>query len=151
MRRDVKDAIILAMLGMVFITIAIVGVVNVFADSITDSIGVVGGFLSPIISKFDPSGKTLLLIISLLSAAAFRGVQIVLQILPTRWSWVNNKLTVSIVSKLISLLFGKTTLLYNAQPSDGKAKVELKKEAAKHLARHGGILSAYEDAMKELS
>lgn len=130
-------------------TICAFFVVSIFAN---DSLGIVGGLIDSTISKFDKSGALSLIIIGFIASAIYRGAQIALQLLPTKWKWVNNKLTVGILTKIIQLLFGKTTTLYNADvDSDSMvAKSALYDTAMKHLSRNGGILQEYEKAMNEL-
>jgi hypothetical protein len=110
-----------------------------------DTLGVIGNTLSEKLPEYWPIIATVL---PVLGSALFRFAQKILQKLPTKWRWVNNKLTVSIIGKIIGAVFGKTTLLYNAQiVEDEKAKAELKKAAAKHLSRQGGILQAFNEAL----
>ena len=132
-----------------------------------DNLGIAG---KGIANALDKVGLEMFvgILVPLLGAMLYRIIQIMLQRLPTRWRWANNKLTLGIVNRLLSWLFGKTTMLYNAKLSgknvktqnalDGwsvvdhyeKASKALKKEAVKHLARKGGILKAYEKAIEEL-
>ena len=112
-----------------------------------DTLGIIGTTLAEKIPEYWPIIATVLPVIG---SALFRLAQKQLQKMPTKWRWVNNKLTVSIMGKVVGAVFGKTTLLYNAQIiEDEKAKAELKKTAMKHLTRQGGILQAFEEAMKD--
>lgn len=89
-------------------------------------------------------------VITAIGAALFRIAQKSLQRLPTRWKWVNNRLTVSIMGKIVGVLFGKTTLLYNAKIVDDEtANAELKKTALKHLSRQGGILHDFNKVVEK--
>jgi len=127
------------------------------APELRDSIGTVGIQIGQLFKKIGLSESLVSGLVPVLGAAAFRLFQIILQKLPTKWKWVNNKLTLGIVNKILSGLFGKTTMIYNAQitltsdpAANEKAKNKLKEEAAKHLARNGGILNAFNNAMKEM-
>jgi hypothetical protein len=111
-----------------------------------DSLGFIGNLIT---EKVPELGPITVPVIMICGGFLFRVVQKMLQKLPTKWKWVNNKLTVSIISKIISGLFGKTTLFYNAIPEDIKTKEELKKEAAKYLSRNGGILQEFEKIIKQ--
>lgn len=111
----------------------------------TDTLGVIGNAIAEKIPEYWPY---IAVALSAIGSALFRFAQKMLQRMPTKWRWVNNKLTVSIIGKIIGLIFGKTTLLYNAQiVEDERAKEELKKEAMKHLSRQGGILQAFNEAI----
>jgi len=112
-----------------------------------DSLGIIGNAVTSNTGEWAPIIIQFLLIP--LGAGLFRAAQKMLQKLPTKWKWVNNKLTVSIISKIIGGLFGKTTLIYNAQIENReKEKKELRKQALQHLARNGGILKEFDEAIK---
>ena len=127
------------------------------------STGIAGKGITALFQKIGLSEALVGGLVSVLGAAAFRGVQVILQKLPTRWRWVNNKLTLGIVNRLLSHLFGKTTMIYNARlsviepnPSTdtvieeyNKSKEQLRKEALKHLGRKGGVLQEFEKAINQ--
>lgn len=121
----------------------------------SDSLGVAGDGITKLFQKIGLSEALVGGLVTVLGAAAFRVIQIVLQRLPTKWKWVNNRLTLGIINRVLSWAFGKTTMLYNAQlvndqKEELKAKEELKKTALKHLSRNGGILlQAFNDAVKK--
>lgn len=113
-----------------------------------DTLGLIGNLIS---EKLPEWGPIIMPVIFAAGAAIFRALQKILQILPTKWKWVNNKLTVSIISKIIGALFGKTTLVYNMQVENKEQiKAEAKKEVIKHLSKKGGILKEFNEAMEKL-
>jgi hypothetical protein len=122
-----------------------------------DTLGLIGNALSAALSKIKFPVESIVAIVGVLSMVAYRGTQILLQRLPTKWKWINNKLTLGIIDKIFVFLFGKTTALYNAKVEamkmidNEKASAALREVAAKHLSRHGGILKAFEDAMKNMN
>ena len=133
------------------------------AAAVKDSLGIAGEQITGLFRKFGLSELLVSSVVSILGAVAFRGLQVILQKLPTRWRWVNNKLTLGIVNRLLSYLFGKTTMIYNARlsviepnPSAetvveeyNKSKEQLRKEALKHLGRKGGVLQEFEKAINQ--
>jgi hypothetical protein len=112
-----------------------------------DSLGIVGTALVDLLGKIDLGGQGVGALMALLSAVVFRAVQIVLQKLPTKWRWVDNRLTLGIVNRVLASIFGKTTMIYNGK-IDTAHKEDLRKEAMKHLSRNGGILQEFEKAVK---
>ncbi|MBT8490154.1 MAG: hypothetical protein KJN62_03810 [Deltaproteobacteria bacterium] len=129
----------------------------VCGPTLQDSVGAVGVQLYAFAGKFGMEAMVGTAV-SLLGAIVFRVIQIVLQKLPTKWKWVNNKLTLGFVNRLLSRAFGKTTMIYNAQikssaidgvASERRRQEELKKVAIKHLSRNGGIMQAFEAAMSQ--
>jgi hypothetical protein len=123
----------------------------------SDSLGIMGNFIYDKLVKISVSPEVVVSIIGILAMMAYRGIQYALQALPTQWRWVNNKLTLGIVNRILSIVFGKTTMLYNAQVkwtgdamSNQEAVATLKKKAMEHLGRRGGILQAFNEATKQM-
>jgi xanthosine utilization system XapX-like protein len=56
-----------------------------------DTLGIIGNALSTALSKIKFPAESIIAIVGVLSMIAYRGVQILLQILPTKWKWINNK------------------------------------------------------------
>lgn len=135
---------------LMVVTLAVAALASV-ADS-GGTVGAVIGDKAPGAVKL--LGDNLILaIIGMVGALAFRLLQKALQMLPTRWKWVNNKLTVGLINKLIGWLFGKTTLIYNAKVQDdyctdpAYSKEELKKKATEYLSKKGGVLKEFNKAI----
>jgi hypothetical protein len=144
--RKVFGVLFLMMMAAAFLAAP----VAVFATS--DSAGVITDLIGKISHGMLSNGEIVALV-GILGPLVYRLIQKGLQRLPTRWRWVNNRLTVGILDRLMSYLFGKTVLLYNmrivAAPEDTEAaKAAARKVAMDHLARNGGILQEVNRALR---
>lgn len=146
-----------------FLFLITAAVAGYCSPELQDSIGVVGVQIGNLFKKIGLDTAVAQMLVAVLAATTFRCIQLLLQKLPTKWKWVNNKLTLGIVNRILAALFGKTTMYYNSQvkmpkriaaklpaPDQYTVNQQLKKDAAKYFSGKGGVLTAFEDAMKEL-
>lgn len=113
-----------------------------------DTLGLIVNLLS---EKFPTVWEIIAPMISIgaVGAGVYRGIQKILQNLPSKWQWANNKLTLKLSSRIVSWLFGKTTVMYNAEiPEVDAAKEEFRKQAEKYLKR-GGVWNEFQKAMNK--
>jgi hypothetical protein len=143
-------------LHIVYLVLLMSGAVAAAAAA-ADSLGIAGRFL---VEKLQAYGIGVPEVMGLLAfvvsgiAAGLRAAQRYLQGRKTVWRFIDNKLTLSIIDRIIGAVFGKTTLIYGAkiECSDEdreKAFKEAARITAEHMLRKRGsdMLKAFADAV----
>lgn len=136
----------------VFLLFTVIGTVVA-----SDSLGVAGRYL---LTKLSPYGIGPTEIVAIMTGvvtlvgAGLRAMQRYLQGRTTIWKFANNRLTTSLINRLLGWAFGKTTLIYESKivcdekdrPTAIAAAATL---TAKHLMRKNGsdMLKAFADAV----
>lgn len=132
--------------AIAFITAIIIINVGICFGLAADSLGAIGKTIQEKAADWAP---LVMPVLPVVGAALFRVLQKILQRLPTKWRWVNNKFTVGLIGKIVCFLFGKTTLIYNARTDlDQRSQEELRDVALKHLGRQGGIMRAFDAGVR---